>query len=199
MTKFGMTLCALVVSAAFASAANSAGPQHELNVNVTNTSLPVIVDNPASSPVPVTVANVPSSPLLIQPAEVPFSIDTATADCSNSGCFFTFPAVPAGKMLVIKHLSTYIRPSSGTIFDFAELIASNTEDPGISTRFIFPMARIGLAGSSVISDTWSVNAPVLAFVRAGQSARLELTTRAGGGNAFFRQATISGYLRNAPQ
>jgi hypothetical protein len=136
---------------------------------------------------------VPSNPLV----QVPFSVDTATAVCSNAQCTFTFPAVPAGKMLVIKHLSTIIRPNAAAIFDFAELIASNTEDPNIGTRFTFPMTQIGVAGSSVLSNTWSANAPLLAFVRAGQSARVTVVTRNGGAVPSFHQATISGHFIDA--
>jgi hypothetical protein len=146
-------------------------------------------------------AQVPSHPeVLVPTALVPFSVDITAAQCSTSNCSFTFPAVPAGKMLVIKHLSTIIRPQVvGTIFDFAELIASNTEDPNIGTRFTFPMTRIGVAGSSFAADTWSANAPLLAFVRAGQSARVTVVSRNGGADPSFRQATISGHLIDASQ
>jgi hypothetical protein len=162
--------------------------------------LPVTVENPV---LPVEVRN--ADPIAVKvegnSVQTPYSHDVASGDstCTVSSCFIRFPAVPVGKMLVINHVSAYVRPSSSaTVFDFAELTASSTEE-NIGARFIFPMARIGVAGTTVIADTWSVNAPVLAFVKAGQRPNLALTTRNGGADgAFFRQGTISGYLMDAP-
>jgi hypothetical protein len=57
--------------------------------------------------------------------------------------------------------------------------------------------RLG-SGSSVVSDTYGANVSLLAFVRAGQAARLTLSTHVSG-DVLFSQGSISGYLINAPQ
>ena len=171
------------------AAAQSGAPPNGLNVNVLNTPNVTVV-NPASLPVPVQLTNAPG-------AEIPYSFDSV-GTCNDVNCFINFPPVPAGKMLVVKYVSGYARSSAGAIFDFAELVANNTENPGFGARFIFPMARIGLAGSSVIADTYAMNSSVLAFVRPGSSARLTFQTHVAGAT-FFAQGTISGHLINAPQ
>ena len=158
------------------------------NVNVTNTPS-VTVANTASSPVPVAVTS----------SGAPYSLEVV-GDCSNNiNCFITFPDVPAGKMLVIRHVSAQARPNSGSpaIFDFAELVTSNTQDPSFGTTFAFPLPRIGLAGSSVLADVYGMNSPVLAFVRPGQRASLTLRTHVSG-SILFSSGTISGELINAP-
>lgn len=185
---------ALFSANALGQSANSLGPPGGLNVNVTNAPNVTVV-NSASAPVPVAVTN--RSPIVVKSVQVPYSVDSV-GSCNDVNCFIYFPAVPGGKMLVIEHVSAYARPSGGAIFDFAELVGSNTENPAIGTRFIFPMARIGLAGSSVVADTYGVNAPVLAFVREGQQPRLTLATHVAG-PILFSQGTISGYMIDAPQ
>lgn len=179
---------------ATAAQSQTSAPPGGLNVKVTNTPS-VTVANPTSDPVPVAIANGP--PVTVKPAETPFSVDVV-GNCNDVNCFIDFPAVPAGKMLVIKHVSTIARPNAGAIFDFAQLVASNTETDGIGTRFTFPMTRIGLAGSSVLVDTYGANGPVLAFVREGQIPRLTLTTHVSG-PILFAQGTLSGYMIDAPQ
>jgi hypothetical protein len=155
------------------------------NVQVTNTPNVAIVNNSAN-------------PVLVQQAGMPYSADKV-GTCNGTNCFIDFPEVPAGKQLVIVYLSAVARPTAQTtIFDFAELEASDTAEPQFATRYTFPMARIGQAGASVIADTYGVNTPLLAFVNAGQIPHLTLAQRTNG-EVFFSQATISGYLVSVTQ
>jgi predicted NAD/FAD-binding protein len=152
-------------------------------------------ESPFIGPMDVNVVNVPLVEVANFPAQtkIPFSQD-AVGNCNDHNCQVIFETVPEGKMLVIEHVSGQARPSlTTTIMDFAELATSNTLDPSIGVRHIFPMTKIGVKGDSVLADTWAVNAPVLAFVRAGSHARMSLTNR-NTGVVFFAQATISGYL-----
>lgn len=179
---------------------------------------PVQVTNTSANPVPVTVqgsttisgsvqvtntptvtiGNTSTSPVLVQPAGIPYSFDKV-ASCNQYNCVSDFPVVPAGKMLVITYVNAQARPTlATTIFDFAELETSNTIDTNFGARYLFPMTRIGVAGDSVIADTWGVNSPVLAFVIAGSFPRVTLTQR-NKGDTFFAQATIAGYLVAAAQ
>lgn len=124
----------------------------------------------------------------------PYSKDVV-GTCNDKNCFFnTFPQVPDGKMLVIMHISVLVRPlSSTTVVDFAQLVTSDTEEPGIGARNYFPMTRIGQAGVSVIYDSWATNAPVRAYVRQGEAPSISSYSSVGGGFAFAT-ATIAGYV-----
>jgi hypothetical protein len=146
----------------------------------------------------VGVVNNSANPVLVQQAGMRYAVD-AVASCNGTNCFIDFPVVPPGKQLIIQHLSAMARPTlQTTIVDFAELVASNTVETDLGARYVFPMTRIGQAGASVIADTYAVNAPVLAFVNAGQFARLTLAQRTQG-DVSFAQGTISGYLVTSGQ
>jgi hypothetical protein len=158
-----------------------------VDVKVTNPSLMVEVAN--ADPVPVALVG--------QAARTPYSFDDV-GECNTLFCFFEFPAVPAGKRLVILHVSGIARVQAPTAFDQAELISSNTETNS-GARNYFAMTQIGQAGSGVLADTYGFNAPVLAFVKAGQAPRAEMVTRVAMPPGFvFSQVTISGYLEDDP-
>jgi len=167
-----------------------AGPQ-------TPPSAPVTVLNTGSNPVPVTgnvgIKNSPANPVWTAQGGEPYS-QNARGDCNDNNCSINFPQVPAGKRLVILHVGAYARPnSSATIFDFAELVTSDPQDPQFGTAILFPMQLIGRAGGAWSFNTYALNASVLAFVEAGQYARLTLAQQ-NQGSVFFSQGTISGYL-----
>jgi hypothetical protein len=204
-----LTLCALLTFV-IATGAATAGPP-----TVTpGPSQPVQVTNTSANPVPVSVqgsttvtgnvqvTNTPNvnvaSTVFVQQAGIPYSFDKV-ATCNNFNCFADFPTVPAGKLLVITHMSALARPTlSTTIFDLVELEGSNTIDTDFATRYTFPMTRIGQAGDNVIADTWGANAQLLAFVLAGQFPRVTMSQR-NQGETFFAQVTLAGYLVTAPQ
>jgi hypothetical protein len=150
--------------------------------------LSALIVNNATQPVPVALVG--------EPHQAPFSYDQV-GTCNDYNCFMDFPVVPAGKRLVIQHVGAIARPSAATtIVDLAELVTNNTEDPNYGVRNTFGMTLIGQVGQNIIANTYGMNQPVLAFVNAGSYARITLSTR-NGGNVFFSQATISGYMVDA--
>jgi len=160
-----------------------------LNVNVTNSDVPVIVSNSASNPVPVTIGE-------------PFSVTVQRNDCTTTySCFMSLPEIPQGKMLVVEYLNLYANPPLGSaaIYDFVWFSAHDSQESGRFTKFAFPMARIGFGNVSSDLNLWSVSTPVLATVRVGQSYSVEFVTRAGGAEGVLHGATISGHLIDAPQ
>lgn len=179
-------IIAFSIAAAAPAAALAAPPPLPISLDVKVVNTPgVTVVNGASQPIPVKAA----------PTEIPWSVDDV-GSCNDRNCFFDFPKVPAGKMLVVKFLSVQARPTGATPA-FAELVTSNTEDATIGVRTIFGLTRVGLAGASVVVDTYAANGQLLAFVRTGQSPRVTVLSNTAGGFAFA-QATLSGYLIDAP-
>lgn len=179
-----LLLTALAASFAPAAVHAALPPPISLDVRVVNTPGVTVLNN-AAQPVPVKAA----------PTEIPWSVDDV-GSCNDRNCFFEFPKVPAGKMLVVKFMSVQARPT-GAKPAFAELITSNTEDAGIGVRTVFGLTRVGLAGDSVAFDTYAANGQLLAFVRAGQSPSVSVLSNTAGGFGFS-QATLSGYLIDAP-
>jgi hypothetical protein len=195
-TRAGLALASGFVLATLGAAASA---QPVVNANVVNTPN-VRVVNPSSAPVPVTLG---PTALSVQLAQIPWSVDatpsSSGAGCSSNSCFIDFPPIPAGKMLVIQHVSATARPLGGAaIFEQLELVASNTQDPELGTRFSWGFSKIGNAGATVAADTYAAGGQVLGFVRPGSKARLTLMTRDGGATLAFTQGTISGYLVPAP-
>lgn len=152
--------------------------------------LSALIVNDATQPIPVAV--------LGQPERTPYSFDDV-GECNSVNCFFDdYPTVPEGKRLVILHASGIARADAPTVFDQAELLTSNTENE-FGARHYFAVTQIGRDGSSVVANTWGFNAPVLAFVEAGQAPRVSMLTSVGISPAFsFSQVTLSGYLEDAP-
>ncbi len=150
--------------------------------------LSALIVNDATQPIPVAVLN--------QPEREPYSYDDV-GECNVANCFFSYPTVPDGKRLVILHVSGIARADAPTVFDQAELLTNQTENE-FGARHYFGMTQIGRAGSSVVSNTWGFNSPVLAFVEAGQAPRVSMLSSVGPSGAFvFSQATLSGYLEDA--
>jgi hypothetical protein len=189
MSKFAAALAALAVLSAFPSskpahAQGRTGLPDALNVNVTNTNVPVIVNNSASQPVPVTVANVPSQPLLIQPAQRPYVATQGFSGC-DVFCVVQFPTIPEGKMLVIKHLSMVVTDIGGAAaVAIGTLVGTQTEQ-ALEFGIEFPLQR---AGNYMLGST-----PILAFVGPGSAPRMYTPNGTGA------SGTITGYLIDVPQ
>jgi hypothetical protein len=177
--------CAVFVLTLIVSPAGlyAAGPPQGIDVIVVNT--PDV--NVANLPTVQEVRNVDEK------GRIPYAEDVV-GDCNPVNCFIEFSVVPSGKRLVIEYVSAIVRPSStATVVDFMELQSSSTADPGFAVRMYMPMQKIGNAGDSVVADTWAASGPVLAYVEEGSYARLFISMSAGG-NVFFTQGSIAGYL-----
>jgi hypothetical protein len=130
------------------STALAAGPPSGLNVNVVN---------PPSSPIPVTiqgtgtvsgtvnVGNPAAHPALTSsvdnPGRIPYQAQHSmdpSLDCNlpASECTFAPPAVPAGKRLVVQHVSALAFVSSGT---FIKVFVQDRSTFALLSAFLLPL------------------------------------------------------------
>jgi len=128
----------------------------------------------------------------------PYSWDVVGTS-NNYHCFFTFPSVPDGKLLVIHHVGALVRPKvNTTVVEIAELVASTPSNTSVGVRFHFGMSRTGVAGEAIPFDSWTMSQPVLAYVVAGQLARMTINMR-NPGEILFSQASLSGVMVDAEE
>jgi len=195
------------------SLVTAAGPPAGLDVTVVNSPsspVPVTINGTSTVTGNVTITNTPNvsvtntpnvavtnTPTVKLAGGEPYAV-VSIGNCNTLFCFFSFPAVPAGKRLVINFVNVTVRPSATTtIVDFAELATTDTNDASILVTNDFGFTQVGHAGASNVFNSWTVNSPTLAFVVAGQSPELEADMGTSGTIAFS-SATLSGYLVDAP-
>lgn len=174
-----------------------AGPPDGLNVMVINdpdNPIPVTIDGTSVVTGSVAITNTPT----VKVAGTPYSVNV-NGDCNTTFCFFnTFPDVPTAKRLVITYVSVLVRPTlTTTIVDLAQLRTTDTNTGNLNATNFFGLTQIGHAGASNVFNSWAVSSPVLAFVAAGSSPRLEVGLRTNG-SISVAEATLSGYLVDAP-
>jgi hypothetical protein len=103
-----------LVSLAVASAPieRAFGQKPAAPVTVTNTEVPVTVNNPTTSPVPTMLVNPATIPALTSSVDDPGRNayqGFVSASCGTSGeCEVTFPNVPQGHRLVVQHVSAQL-------------------------------------------------------------------------------------------
>jgi hypothetical protein len=103
---------------------------------------------------------------------------------ANGLCDLFFPAVPAGKRLVVEHVSANVYAASG-------INATFLLTPG--------NAQFALAARANSSPTLlAVNEPVLAYFDAGQSPLYRVALNVAGSQSSI-SAVISGYLVDLTQ
>src|SRR5262249_52674577 len=176
---------ALAIATSLVTVAESAGPPSGPDVNVINKSVPVTVTNPASSPIPVTLGNAPSNPVVIRSAETPYSITKFRTGCVGN-CTVSFPAVPEGKILVVKHVTAGGSQATDAPFVYGWLTGTPTVSGGEDTTTTeFPLTNA--------RGTFVASVPVLAFISAGHTPTVTAVL------VENLRATISGYLVDAAQ
>jgi len=213
----GILLIGLSLSFAHVNPVDSAG---SAPVTVVNTPLPVTLQGTGSvsgtvaatqsgtwnvgitgtPSVSGTVAATQSGTWNVGSSGTPYTQEVTSTSCNASFCFFTFPAVPAGKRLVIQQLNLIVRPAStATIVDQAKLTTSTEPNNNSPAEFHFPMTLIGMAGVGNTFNTYAADsAVVVAYVEAGVQPALETTNRTAGSTFDFGIATISGHLVDVP-
>jgi hypothetical protein len=178
---------ALLAAAALAAASGAALAQGALKP------IEALVVNPETRPVPVTDKALMAAvkALTESAARVPYQhyriFNQGTSTCTTFVCPVTFPAVPAGKRLVVTHASASFGVPPGESFPNVALADSTFNSPVL----LLPAPVATGPGSLVASS------PVTFYVGAGLSPVLELR---GINIAFSSQsatATVVGYLIDA--
>jgi hypothetical protein len=189
-----LAVAATLASAySYAQGNNPTGLPNALNVNVTNTPLPVT--GTVSGAVTITnqpnvfVTNTPANPVpvvSVASARTPFQ---ARASCFGqpgiSGiaqCDVTFDAVPAGKRVIVEHVTGEMRLTPG-----AKLVQMQGTGGWFAPKFV------GLVPGPFARDHWALNEKVLDFLDAGRAPGHQALVTGGEINM---NVTIAGYLVN---
>lgn len=190
-------------------------------------STPVEVTNNSSNPVPVTgamqITNGSANPVAVtgtgsvnilgtpgirnldsegrQPyvAAAHDAVGSSSNRCAAVGCDLMFPAVPAGKRLVIKHVT--VRLASAKKMLGGELYLIPTSPPGAQNNLISVFLAapyvVPANGSSLFTDWSIISQEIFATVEAGVQPLLAVTLDLA---APFDglSASLTGYLVDAP-
>jgi hypothetical protein len=105
---------------------------------------------------------------------------------ANGLCDTLFPPVPAGKRLVVEHVSANIGLNPGSGINGAFLLAGGNA--------VFSLPGRSMATPQIVG----VNEQVLAYYEAGQTPVFRLAW-AGGGNGGEASSVLSGYLVDLSQ
>jgi hypothetical protein len=120
----------------------------------------------------------------------PYSHTVMNLQC-ESNCAVDFPAVPAGKVLVIRHLSGVLEAKQNTstqLTSYGRLLATGTIGQNAQTHHWFLMnGRI--EGSMGL---FFINSAVSAYVGPGSIPRIEVATTQTASNTL--EMTITGEL-----
>ena len=184
-----MSLRNLLIAAAALAAATSSWAQGALKP------LETLVVNPESRPVPVedrkvaaAVAALAASENRRSPYQHASRFNQGMDTCTQFVCEVTFPAVPAGKLLVVTYASARYASTAANVFPNVELRTSN--NPNDTTLLPAP-AAVG-PGSFITAG------PVTFHVPAGRSPVLALGGIGVGLTSNTALASVVGYLIDAP-
>ena len=151
--------------------------------------LPVRVTNSAADPVRVTgTVSVNGAVQVSSPASEPYQetihFNQSATTCTQFVCEADFPAVPAGKRLVVTFVSaTYGLSPGGTLASVELGINGSFSEPSI----LLPAQRTGF-------DTYLASGPVTFYVDAGDEPTLELQGQFVQPASLTATASVVGYL-----
>jgi hypothetical protein len=201
MANFKATAVVLALACAFGSTAVHAqgktGLPEALNVNVTNANVPVIVNNPASSPVPVTISNVPSAPIVIDAAKP--ALYRTRADFSwsgeSNGATESFENT-TGKRIVLQSITAWGQIRVSQVFKLALISIIGPGIPSIKQEIYLRPVLIGddVSSPGGVFNRWGITAQVTAYVEPGETivvAAHRDNPQTGSSNAHF---TLTGIL-----
>ena len=151
------------------------GPPDGLAVRIVNP-LPVPVTGNTTVSGTVRVKNID------EPGRNPYQF---VGGCTGStGCFVVFPAVPAGKRLVLQHVSAGIGIPTNVPYQIVAVrIPSGPH----------PVPTLVGTEAGVVND-YQFDQQIVAFFEAGQSPNLQVAVERTGSGAVGVTAFISGYL-----
>lgn len=180
----------------------SAGPAIAQSVQKTVTSLIV---NDANNPVPV------AGQVTTLAVEEPYNaeVQIAPGSCGGINCSQTiwFPKVPAGKRLIIRHVSAaFSVPVGGTVFSpvlsipgiGTSIIPSGTEPTTTFPRHVQLFLTAAKQTTYSGYDQWVVNDSVQFVVGSDQAPVLSIATDTAHVSPFVMIATIAGVLVPLP-
>ena len=113
--------------------------------------------------------------------------------CSGAICIIRFPAVPAGKRLVVEHVSVLVGVSGGgqpSFLAFGDFAVVNSNNIAIITP-VFANTGINMGGVMF----WALDRPVRVYFEAGAVPKLKLILSTN--PAFVGEASVVGYLIDA--
>jgi hypothetical protein len=151
--------------------------------------LPVKVTNTAAEAVPVTgTVSVNGAVQVSSPTTLPYQktihFNQSETTCTQFVCEVDFPAVPAGKRLVVTFASAVYGLNPGGTGASVELgINSSFSQPSI----LLPAQRTGF-------DTYLASAPVTFYVNGGDTPTMGLQGQYVQPASLTASATIVGYL-----
>lgn len=123
---------------------------------------------------PATVALAQPKPALVQsrdePARDPYQKEVAAApiDCTSSGCVVAFPAVPAGKRLVVTHISV-VAATSDASTTYGVVVLSHAGVAPSATIYL-PIAPMGPGATNY----FYLSAPITYYVEAGDWPHIQM-------------------------
>jgi hypothetical protein len=152
-------------------------------------STPVTVVNPATSPVPTTVVNFAANPALTSsiddPGRVPYQFIMNFSPCKTYICLVSSSPVPAGKRLVIQHLS--VRGAFSSAATSMEATLGGQGVNGFSGLLSFAPTLI-TGGFAFVGAQ-----PVLFYIDGGFTFEVSLSATANfAGDSSV--VTVTGYL-----
>jgi hypothetical protein len=174
-----MTRSLLMLALAGASSVGLAAPPNRtVDVNVTNPVLPVEVSN--ADPVPVRDVDAA--------AREPFQTQTVTTSFNSSSSSADIVTVPAGKRLVVEHVSAWV---------------NSTDDSGLASVTIgsgsqfdqLPCFRTGQTGNG-LNHFYSCSMQTRYYVGPGETLSFFVSTASSDGG--FHRSFVSGYYLPAP-
>ena len=177
----------VICAAALCAAAGSVCAQGALKP------IEAVIVNPETRPVPVVdkalaaAVNALASPAL-SPYQQTARFNQGGSQCSPFECLLTFSHVPAGKRLVVTHVSAVFAGATPSAFVFIEL----TDTSGM------PALLVPAPPTNTTSNLFIGSSPVTFYVDAGKGPVLRLV--AGGIGTLSTPATASvvGHLVDAP-
>jgi hypothetical protein len=179
----------LVAAACAAVAASSVWAQGALKP------IEALVINPESRPVPVVdkplaaAVNALASTGSRTPYQHAVRFNPGPNFCTNFVCAVDFPAVPAGKLLVVTYAAARYAAVAPEVFPNVEL-----QDAGNSSDTVLLPAPVSIGPGSYIAA-----GPVSFHVAAGRVPRLALGGIGVGAAPNTALASIVGYLVDAPR
>ncbi len=161
---------------------------------------PGLVSAGSPPPANVNVVNTPTVKNMDAPGRTPYQhmIEFSTYQSDEcplpSYCAIPFPAVPAGKRLVVEHVTMLIAVHDGQpgLLAFGDTNVTNSGNQAIISN---AFTNTGVNASPDI-PFFSLDRPVRVYYEAGATPRLKLVTT-GGTITFKGNASIHGYLIDA--